>query len=85
MNSSGDLISLDLVEPGESGVIQELRFPEEEKLMFIELGFLPGETVRLVRRSPWGDPLEVEVMGVRQGIRASDAAAIQVLKNKESR
>ncbi len=52
--------------------------PPEHALRFIELGFSPGETVRFIRRSPLDGPIEVEVMGVRQGIRQSDAEMIRI-------
>ena len=56
--------------------------PAEQSLRFIELGFSPGEPVRFIRRSPLGGPLEVEVMGVRQGIRLSDAVRIRITREK---
>jgi Fe2+ transport system protein FeoA len=67
--------------PGESGVIEELLFAADHALRFLELGLAPGERVRFIRRSPLGGPIEVEVMGVRQGIRLSDAAQIRVRRD----
>jgi len=69
---------LDDLRPGDSGVIAEIRLPPERQLYLLEVGFLPGEEVRFIRRSPWGDPLEVEVLGVRLAIRREDAQAIFV-------
>lgn len=44
-----------------------------------ELGLVPGTKIRLVRRAPLGDPLEVAVRGSRLAIRRSEARHIQIL------
>ena len=72
------MTSLSELQPGDSGVIEELRFAADHALRFLELGLAPGERVLFIRRSPLGGPIEVEVMGVRQGIRLSDAGQIRV-------
>ncbi len=41
------------------------------------LGFLPGAEIRVARRMPFGGPLEVEVRGVRMGLRVQDARWIE--------
>ena len=43
-----------------------------------EMGFLPGARLRLVRRAPLGDPIEVEIGGAHLALRNADAALIQV-------
>lgn len=63
---------------GQEVVIEEIRLPPERQLYFLELGFVVGETVRLIRKSPWGDPIEIELLGTRIAIRMSDALAIYV-------
>ncbi len=44
-----------------------------------ELGLVPGTKIRLVRRAPLGDPLEIAVRGSRLAIRRSEARHIQIL------
>lgn len=43
-----------------------------------DMGFLPGLAVRVVRRAPLGDPLEVDLAGVRVCIRAEEAGQVLV-------
>lgn len=44
-----------------------------------ELGFVPGETVRLIAVGPFGaDPLLVQVGFTRFALRRSEAARVQV-------
>ena len=45
---------------------------------FVEMGLIPGATVRAIRVAPLGDPIEFAVMGSRISIRRSDAEAIVV-------
>lgn len=51
-----------------------------------DMGFLAGLTVRVVRRAPLGDPLEVDLAGVRLCIRAEEARHVLVrpLENKQA-
>ncbi len=44
----------------------------------LELGLLPGVTVRKVKVAPLGDPLELEVRGARLSIRRAEARGIEV-------
>lgn len=44
----------------------------------MELGLLPGSTVRVVRVAPLGDPLVVKVRGAELSLRASEASLIEV-------
>ncbi len=44
----------------------------------MELGFVPGTTVVLVRRAPMGDPIELRVRDTHFSIRGSEADRIDV-------
>ncbi|MBS0194890.1 MAG: ferrous iron transport protein A [Proteobacteria bacterium] len=44
-----------------------------------DLGFVPGETVRLVARGPFGsDPLLIQIGGTRFALRRAEAARVRV-------
>jgi len=43
-----------------------------------EMGLVPGAAVRLVRRAPLGDPLEIEVGRFHLALRRADARAVTV-------
>lgn len=44
----------------------------------LDLGFVPGTGVAVVRRAPLGDPVEYELRGYRVCLRRSEAMRIQV-------
>jgi Fe2+ transport system protein FeoA len=47
-------------------------------LRLVELGMTPGTPVLVVRRAPFGEPIEVELRGTRLCLRRADAAAFGV-------
>ncbi len=44
----------------------------------LDLGFVPGTELRVIRRAPLGDPVEYELRGYRVCLRRSEALRIQV-------
>lgn len=54
--------------------------PHEGRLgqRLADMGFCPGVAVRVVRRAPLGDPLEVDLDGTRICIRAAEAEHLLV-------
>lgn len=47
-------------------------------LRLMELGFMPGTTVTLVNKLPFGGPLTFDVEGCKIAMRRDDASAISV-------
>jgi ferrous iron transport protein A len=50
--------------------------PITRRLM--EMGIVPGASVRLIKSAPFGDPLEIRVRGYHLAIRRSEAEQIEV-------
>lgn len=50
--------------------------PVTKRLM--EMGVVPGVSVRLIKSAPFGDPLEVRVRGYNLAMRKSEAQTIEV-------
>lgn len=61
---------------GETAVLRDMNLPESAAERLMELGLLPGASIRLVRRAPLGCPIEFEVGGARLALRGADAANI---------
>lgn len=53
--------------------------PETECRRLLDLGLTPGEEMAVVQSVPFGDPLVVEVRGMRLALRRREAAWIRVL------
>jgi len=44
----------------------------------MEMGIVPGASVRVIKSAPFGDPLEIRVRGYHLAIRRSEAEQIEV-------
>ena len=44
----------------------------------LSMGVIPGEPVKVIKRAPMGDPIEIRVRGYALTLRAADAAKIDV-------
>jgi ferrous iron transport protein A len=50
--------------------------PITKRLM--EMGVVPGVSIRVVKSAPFGDPLEIRVRGYNLAMRRSEAQTIEV-------
>ncbi len=44
-----------------------------------DLGFVPGTQLAIVRRAPFGDPIELEIRGYRMCLRAAQVRELRVI------
>jgi ferrous iron transport protein A len=58
--------------------IDSLDGPEAECRRLLDLGLTPGEEMSVVQAVPLGDPLVVEVRGMRLALRRREASWIRV-------
>lgn len=66
------------LKPGATGRLSEMECSPVLRLRLMELGFLPGATVRLVRRVPVADLVEIECRGCHLSLRMSEAARLMI-------
>lgn len=66
------------LEPGERAVIGAFERVDGFTQRLLQLGFLEGTEVEVVRRAPTGDPIEVVLMGYALSLRREEAGAIPV-------
>jgi len=71
-------VSLSEVSPGESASVVAMDPSIAGMQRLQEMGLLPGTAVKVVRRAPLGDPIELEVRGYKLSIRKAEAAGISV-------
>ena len=65
---------------GESCFVEKIDEQAECYERFLELGFTHGETITVVRRAPFGGPIQVVVRGTSYAIGREDAKYIQIMK-----
>jgi len=66
------------LEAGTRAVVRKVSGAPELLHRLMELGFVPGTTITLVRRAPMGDPIELRLRGTHFSIRNSEADRIDV-------
>jgi ferrous iron transport protein A len=64
---------------GEKGIISEISF-DSIPLALLEMGCMPGESVELIQRAPFKDPLYIRVNGSYLAIREETASRILITK-----
>ncbi len=70
--------SLADIKPGDCAKVTAVAGGGGLLLRLLEMGFVPGTAVRLVKRAPFGDPLEFQVRGCHISLRLAEAAQIAV-------
>lgn len=70
--------TLALLEPGARALVRRIQADDEFAHRLMELGLTPGTEIALVRRAPFGDPLELVVRGAHFTIRRTEAERIHV-------
>jgi len=71
-------MTLAKLQPGARAIVRKVSGAPELLRRLMELGFVPGTTVTLVRRAPMGDPIELRLRGTHFSIRNSEADRIDV-------
>lgn len=63
---------------GASAIIESIPAGIPALTRLRELGLVPGTRIRLVRRAPLGEPIEIAVRGSLLAMRNKDAANISI-------
>jgi len=79
-----DLRTLDQLPIGENAVVHRLDCGRRVGCRLMEMGLLPGTHVEMIRRAPFGDPIEIRLRGYFLSLRCDDASGISVTQNGES-
>jgi Fe2+ transport system protein FeoA len=66
------------LKPGESGVVTGLCGEARLSARLMEMGVIPGRLIEVIRKAPFGDPVEYRVCGVRISMRSADAACVEM-------
>lgn len=76
--AASTIVGLDQLARGQCGRILHVGGRPAARRRLLELGVVRGETIRMVRAAPLGDPLEYVIKGYHLSLRKREAAAITV-------
>ena len=71
---------LDLLKPGESGIIKTVGGEGALRLRLLDMGLIPRTKVKVQKVAPLGDPIQILIRGYDLTLRKEDAAMIDVEK-----
>jgi Fe2+ transport system protein FeoA len=63
---------------GESAKVTAVNGNNQITRRLMEMGVVPGASVRMIKSAPFGDPLEIRVRGYHLAMRKSEADQIEV-------
>jgi ferrous iron transport protein A len=70
--------SLAEIPRGRSAIVRDVAGSRSFRRRLLEMGLVPGTSVRVITIAPLGDPLRIEVRGGEWSIRRTEAAQIAV-------
>lgn len=76
-------MKLSELKPGESGIIVKVKGRGAFRKRIIEMGFIKGKEVKVIRSAPLGDPIEYSLMGYNVSLRKSEADLIEIVSVDE--
>ncbi|HMQ56825.1 MAG TPA: FeoA family protein [Anaerolineae bacterium] len=72
------VVLLSQLTPGQSGTIVRVGGHAAARRRLLEMGLVRGETIRVERVAPLGDPIEFQIKGYHLSLRRQDAAKIEI-------
>ncbi len=73
-------MKLSELRPGEYAIVKDLLGKGAIHQRLLSMGILPGTVIRVVRASPFGDPVEYEIRGFFISLRKQEASYVEVDK-----
>ena len=74
------MATLDQIRPGHSARIVRLPAAGAIGQRLCEMGLIAGESVKVVRVAPFGDPLEIELQDYALSLRKAEARCVEVVE-----
>jgi len=71
-------MNLSMLKPGETGRITKIGAIGQIKRRLMDMGVLIGETVKVEKIAPLGDPIEVTIKNYNLSLRKKEAQGIEV-------
>lgn len=80
---SGNIKVLSDLAPQQEGIITKVKGYGAFRKRITEMGFVPGVAVRVIKKAPLGDPMEIEIMGYRISLRKNEGNLIEIVSKEE--
>lgn len=71
-------MTLDKMAPGQECRVWDVHLEGAELQRLLDMGFIEGTRIRVIRNAPLLDPLDVEIRGYLVAIRRNEAKGVEV-------
>jgi ferrous iron transport protein A len=71
-------MKLDELEPGQECVIIDVLLEGVELQRLLDMGFIEGTRLKVIRNAPLMDPLDIEIKGYLIALRRNEAKGVEV-------
>lgn len=79
MKKSGEVCNLSELEIGQTAVVKKLNIENKEiRRHLLDMGLTRGVKVKIKKKAPMGDPLDIEIRGYELAIAKADLKHIEV-------
>ena len=78
-------MNLSELQQGEKGIISKVRGRGAFRRRIMEMGFVGGQEVKVVKRAPLKDPIEYSIMGSEVSLRAREAELIELFDDGDEK
>ena len=78
-------MTLSELKKGEIGRILSVGGSGSLRQHFLDMGLIPGKTIRFIKEAPMGDPVEYRIWGYELTLRKEDAEKILIEKIDEDK
>lgn len=66
------------LEDGAVAEVKEVHGNNAISKRLMEMGIIPGVSIRVIKAAPFGDPIEIRVRGYNLAMRRNEAEAIEI-------
>ncbi|MGI6065618.1 MAG: FeoA family protein [Bacillota bacterium] len=77
-------LTLKQLNPGQKGIIVDVRGDGILRRRLFEMGLVPGSRVQVERYAPLGDPIEIRMQGYFLTLRKEEAGMVEVACKEEN-
>lgn len=71
------------LEKGQTRTVLSVRGEDAVTRRLMEMGVVPGVSVRMVKAAPFGDPVEINVRGYSLAMRRREAESVELVKPRD--
>ena len=76
-------MTLDQLKSGEKGIITKIKGRGAFRKRVMEMGFVRGKQVEVIKSAPLQDPIEYKILDYKISLRRKEAALIEIIPSDE--